>query len=855
MKPLTLIIALLAALSTQAQVTIEGTVLDKSNKQPLENVIVTIKGNGRILKYGHTEANGGFSFQLPNATDTLEANFSLMSYKKLQYRVEGKSQRLNVELEPTTMQLKEVTIKAKKIGQRGDTLTYNVASFASAQDRSIGDVLKKMPGIQVQKDGQISYNGVSINKFYIEGKDLLEGRYGIATNGISYQDVGTVEVMENHQPVRALQDVSYSEQAAINLKLKEKVKAKWIVNAEGAAGYSNQPQGALWDARLFAMMFNKRFQQITTARSNNIGESLEDYYRDYLSKKAVTEYSDYLKPVGIRSADLEQERTLMNRSHLFSTSSLWGDDEKLQAKLQVNYLNNREAQDYQARNIYQLSDGTRIVDEQENTVMHQHLLSAHLSLEKNAPHIYIKNRLKGNCNWNNYRLHTQSNQSDLQQEADLPTFQADNQLDIVKRIKGQALTIESYNQFKHLPQDFSVIGSEKEVKQTVRSNQFYTNENVSYSIPYRRWVFSLQGGLQGLFRTLETELKGLEAEQYSNDLHTHYLQLHVGPKVEYLSGKYTLTFNCPVQYYHYTFGEWMGSKNDVFFSPSLGLHLKLNKRLNFSASGNIRQSSLDLKNLYPHFILTNYRTLRQGTDAYATGNSRNVSTTLMYKNPENETFASVTAIHTWNKNPYLNSQTFDGNYLIQSLVEQENRSRTFLLLGNFSNCIDLIRGTFEVNVNYMQNKASMWSGSSVIPYRSGFLTLNTRLTGNLFQFVNWSYQLEYGTSSLKPEGSETTRLHQMQHAWGLYTNIGSKLQLQTTGEYYHNEISAKTYKDMCMVNSAVKYQLSDRIELTMNINNILNHKAYRYALYSELNTLECTRSLRGREFLVGFCFR
>lgn len=65
--------------------------------------------------------------------------------------------------------------KGTKIREAGDTLIYTVSAFADVQDKTIGDVLQKMPGIDVSATGKISYNGVSINKFYIEGRDLLEG--------------------------------------------------------------------------------------------------------------------------------------------------------------------------------------------------------------------------------------------------------------------------------------------------------------------------------------------------------------------------------------------------------------------------------------------------------------------------------------------------------------------------------------------------------------------------------------------------------------------------------------------------------------------------------------------------------
>jgi len=112
---------------------------------------------------------------------------------------------LSVQLEPGTTLLKEVTVKADRIREQGDTITYNVGSFAQQQDRSISDVLKRMPGINVEQSGKIQYQGGVINKFYIEGSDLLGGKYGIATNGISHEDVGAAEVMENHQPMQVFQ--------------------------------------------------------------------------------------------------------------------------------------------------------------------------------------------------------------------------------------------------------------------------------------------------------------------------------------------------------------------------------------------------------------------------------------------------------------------------------------------------------------------------------------------------------------------------------------------------------------------------------------------------------------------------
>ena len=151
-----------------------------------------------------------------------------------------------------------------------------------------------MPGIDVANNGKIQYQGEDINKFYIEGSDLLGGKYGIATNGISHDDVGAVEVMENHQPMQVLSGISFSDKAAINLKLKNKAKVTWTFHGDAGGGYSWQPEGAIWDGELFAMAVMPGFQNITTLRTNNTGENLASSSTDFFADRRQTGLSQYV---------------------------------------------------------------------------------------------------------------------------------------------------------------------------------------------------------------------------------------------------------------------------------------------------------------------------------------------------------------------------------------------------------------------------------------------------------------------------------------------------------------------------------------------------------------------------------
>ena len=195
----------LGAIAAQAQ-EYTGHVADKEDGAPVAGAIVTARDSlGKPLGYTTTSASGDFVLRPRGDGTTVQLDFSTMGYRR--QSVPANAGRMLVLLTPETTDIREVTIRAPRLSFRGDTVSYNVSRFTEAQDRSIADVLRKMPGIEVAKSGEIRYNGQPINNFYIEGLDMLDGRYKQATNNIAPQDVASVEVMENHQPIKALKDI------------------------------------------------------------------------------------------------------------------------------------------------------------------------------------------------------------------------------------------------------------------------------------------------------------------------------------------------------------------------------------------------------------------------------------------------------------------------------------------------------------------------------------------------------------------------------------------------------------------------------------------------------------------------
>lgn len=157
--------------------------------------------------------------------------------------------------------LPSVLIKQKPIIENEDTTKYLVRNFTDRQDRAIGDVLAKLPGIEIDEaTGAIQFNGKLISHYYIDGLDLLEGRYNIANKNIRADMVDEIQILANHQDIKLFDSLKTSLEPALNIKLKKSAKNIFIGRAK--IGFGVNP--LLWDNDITGLQFNKTSQFIVS---------------------------------------------------------------------------------------------------------------------------------------------------------------------------------------------------------------------------------------------------------------------------------------------------------------------------------------------------------------------------------------------------------------------------------------------------------------------------------------------------------------------------------------------------------------------------------------------------------------
>ncbi|MEM7185114.1 MAG: carboxypeptidase regulatory-like domain-containing protein [Bacteroidota bacterium] len=288
MKKLTLIILLLSSgLAIGQSIKVRGTIKD-SIGSPLEfaNVIATIQESGDIESYAISNGEGRFQLDLAKGnTYVLKASFLGYSNAEQVITVGTDSEDINLDftLNPLAEQLEGVEIVYEMpVTVKGDTIVYNADSFNRGDERKLGDVLKNLPGVEVNDEGEIEVEGKAVSKVMVEGKDFFDGDSKLATKNIPADAVDKVEVLRNYNEVDQMRGLGNDQDnIALNVKLKEGKKNFWFGEITAGAGVDDQEDARyLVHPKLF--YYSPKYSLNFITDFNDIGE-VPFTFRDFFN--------------------------------------------------------------------------------------------------------------------------------------------------------------------------------------------------------------------------------------------------------------------------------------------------------------------------------------------------------------------------------------------------------------------------------------------------------------------------------------------------------------------------------------------------------------------------------------------
>lgn len=818
---------------------LRGRVVDADTDEPVVGCIVKSKG-----AFYSTDKEGRFVINPKAGADSV--SFRFMGYESRSLPITADFSC--VRLSPKATQLNDVIVEAPDIYAKGDTLVFNVAKYANAKDNAIIDVIKRLPGIKVEEDGTIKYQGKPINKFYLDGNDFIGGQYGLATNNISHKDVASVEVMENHQPVKALEGIEFPEEAGINLKLKEDARSRWVGVAQAAAGV----QPLLYDGSLYTMRIGPKMQNIITLKADNTGwnpanEIQEHDFDDMFSSDYVSNlWPEYIS-ADIVNAPLTEKRTRDNLSWLANAITAWkkGDTSM---RLNLNYTGDRLDYSSGVTTDYFSEQIPRFV--QNNSQRTQtHDLSAQFFSQTNKRGFFMKEKFSAAGVWDKSNSAI-TGSFDLNQRVDRKSFSANNDLKLVKRNEKKLFTLISRNTFEHRPDRLFVAGDEDAV-QSIGTTDFRSTTETKFGKMTRFWKYYVSGGLDLDWHRMNSTLSGLG--DFDNDgIHEAFLSnLYASPQVDYERNGWRASFTIPLKWLHYSVA---GQHDYINASPRLYVKRQLTAKSDISGS-----VTYSLGSPQPYLnitapVLSDYRNIfiAENPDKY----SQRVAATLSYRyrNPLKSMFFNLSATYNHARNAMMSNQLFIGDFIVSTYADRLNKSDSWYAKGGFSKGLGHSKMVVGCDLDVSVSSASSMRDNEVIPYRQITTGVKPYFKGNILKWLSANYEASYGLSKLRID-SETNDYHTFRQNIFVTIIPDDHVQLTVGAEHFLTRFPEGNTANLLLLDASAVWRLNNKVRLSLTANNLLDRRSYEYVNYGTLSRSEHHFRIRPRSILASVQYR
>lgn len=856
-----------------AQGIVRGSVYDISGKA-LEgvSVIVTPAYNNTksIIEYAFTNSHGAFELHVKENYDSVLIQFRLLGYKEkiIEYYFRNRY-NLQVIMEEKVMHLDEVVVKGKPINQKGDSIRYLVSSFAKSKDISIGDVLKNMPGFTISDNGTICYEGKPIQKYYIEGLDLLEGNYTVVNKNLPYKAVGAVEVMKNHQPIKILEGVVPNDGTSINLKLKKDVALTGGIHCGG--GY----KPLLYDVNLTPMVFKKDEQLVFTAQTNNVGKELETQFNLVEVRSGVISGLDLLKTnlvnvTSVPTPSIEKERFLDNSSKFLSVKYLKKLKSETEFKFDINYYRDRTQRFGETNKQYFFADSTLLYSEIIHTNFNENNLKLAGRINQNKSNRYANSSTSFLGRWNSSESSIINNNSN-NQSAKQPNYVFSSENDFIFR-KG--------NKFSQLYSNINLLKADQSLKINpgVFSDLFNNNEpygfttqdiclnklkfetfyKFSYNI--KPWMLDLKPSFayeKGSFNSgISKNGELINSDSLKSNKHWSLSVQSIAPALTYQNKSVIFIIESPV-------GMRYLSENDIgylskyrkynaFIEPKIYLKHKISSEWGITYSLNYYRRFNNPQDNVNGYIIKSYNILSLNRINLSEVDCFQFKGNLLYSNPLKGLSSGIEYGRKYFYKDYLIERNIVGKGII--MLSSKNINNVSIV-DNFK--IDLTvyltdyLSSLTFKCDYMKIGEDVLNRGII--NRSDIRNFAFSSYLNVAYIENFDFSYKFSFNYLINNYSNVVGVNAKNHSHKISTIYYSakKSLLGIESEFYQFRESSVNYSQAFFINAFFELKLRDeRYLLRFSCNNLLNSTHFR--TFSNYSSMFATYSiaLRPRSFIL-----
>jgi hypothetical protein len=830
--------------SLLAQTQIHGSTLDKhGGPAAFINVVVLSMGSKKILAFAISDANGMYSMIVNNTADSLELTASSLHYASQTKHVKNVSQEVVFFLEPDVKQLETFTVRASRIERKGDTISYLVQSFANRVDRSIEDVLRRMPGIEVEPGGRILYQGLPIQKFYVEGLDLMDGRYVAVSVNMPHTVVSTVEVLENHQPVRILEDRVSSQQASLNIRLKKNITTTGT--AKLGTGYG---PGVLWDANVSPMAFTKDFQLFGSYQANNTGQDVARQlkavgFQDMLLHPEKT-FQDY-SPLNVRSAKIpltDQVRFLFNNIHQVNLNGLIRLKNDLLLRANIHFVNDWQQQKAVANRVVYAPADTIAFNESLNNRYLDQLLRGVFTLSRNTKFNYLQNKFSFETGQVSHIGLLDDGKGTVEQLLERPFVSVSNDMRTVFPIGRELIEIISFVTYDENDHELFVSPgvfegalnnntAYSQTRQNVFYKRLYAHHSAGFAFRWKGLGITHSAGLISRAQSFESHIaigsgenQTIAGSDYENSLRFLLMRPYFKTIFEFKNKGLTIKTDLPLSFNRLVHdGMLSDGINRFFFEPKLSVFYQFKGFWQAGGTYSHANSLGNLEEMYDGFVLRNYNTLFRNLSPPEVTKSSSASLRLSYRNPITAFFNSFTYVYGRRSDAVLYSTRMHLNGSTEIvLLDLPNKGNFHNLILTSSKYLPASQSTISLKASYSLNKSVALLNNELFNVENRLLLLSPQINTQITSLLNSEYRFELKRLTTTPVKRAIHLAAYEKHHINLFTFLSKSIMLSFMNEVYRSSSMLGWFSDI-----HYRHRIKNRnLDLEIQWSNIFNAKSY-----------------------------
>ncbi len=823
---------------------IHGYVEDSLTHNRLANVSITLLRNGKPLKFTRTKEDGTFVFPTTEkqANDKLQATF--MGYKKTKTSISSGKETV-ISMASTAFVLKEVQVKGSRITGR-DTISFDLTRFANERDNSLKDVLKKLPGVDIEKNGRINYNGKPINRFTVEGLDLTGGKYNQLEENIKAKDVKKAEVIEHDQPIKALQNKTFTDNVAMNIALKDSARDKLMPTLKPylLVGHPSHVGGSI-----NIMQIGKKKQMMYDAEYDRTGKNL-GYALNQLAS-----YSNRLAPASLPSwvsvpsldAPIDEERLRFNTSQKYSINHIKKNKDDAETRIEANYLRTVTRQERENQSIYDLGGDAPTVTTEHN----------YKTMISDAFNLQWENKVNKAEHYGNESISLSAAQNDglsnindtLTQRVRIPKLDLSASIYRLFVFKKSQLSWRSTADYHHGVADLYV----NDDRNRIRTNLWHTAHALQWMKNRFHWTQEYRMSID--LNNIYTKYQERSDEIGKNGGFIGNSHDEIGQNSLNITGKFTPYWQYKTETFRMSFSPdfiWerftYPQKTLLTVSPYLYLYKKLDFRRELTIYTGYSTGTGNATNYAIKQYRKSYRSWYTSSDIIPITRSLYGKLSYDYKRPIKEIFfsASVNASKNW-MNTASDLRIEDGKYYT-SLYKQDSKSN------NLGASLYISKGFYDLHLktrlegSYNYSKGEQYSSGKAISYTADNYTVKPSIDFSP-SWCAFSYEGEFSFYNSKRQKMAKSSLFNWRQSVSATATI-SHVDLSFSLVHYHNELQEGNHLNTLLGDASAVWRMK-KLRLSAELRNLFNKKNYMETIYSGISTLTDSYHLRPRELMIS----